>query len=368
MSGIPDAELDAYERLAATLDKIPNGFPKVEDGTHLKVLKWIFVPEEAELASRMKLKGETAAELSSRLNLPVERLTETLETMVTKGQITTWSTETGRKYSLLPFVVGVYENQLGRMDEQFALLTEEYFQKARFAGLFDTNPPIHRIIPINRSIKTELTVYPYEQAEKMIKEAKSWGARDCICKEQQELIGNSCRYEPLKRVCLSFSPAENAFTDSKVKKAITMEDALALLHETEDAGLIHTSMNVQEGVSYICNCCTCCCGILRGVSEFKQPLAFVKSSYVASVDSELCVGCETCVDRCQFHALEVFADICDVDTDHCVGCGSCAIVCPEGALSLVFRVSNEIPSPPETTDEWMRQKAVSRNIDPSDLL
>ena len=56
-----------YEALSETLNKIPNGFPRFKDGIHLKILKWIFTPEEAELASRMRLKGETADEIFKRL-------------------------------------------------------------------------------------------------------------------------------------------------------------------------------------------------------------------------------------------------------------------------------------------------------------
>ena len=86
-----------------------------------------------------------------------------------------------------------------------------------------------------------------------------------------------------------------------------------------------------------------------------------------SVDEELCTGCGTCVDRCQFSALDVPEEICEVNLQRCVGCGVCAISCPEEALNLVRRHPLE-PEPPVTIRDWMTQKAMSRQVDPSDLL
>jgi len=98
---------DPYEQLAATLDKIPNSFTATEEGTHLRVLKWIFTPEEAEQASKMKLRGETTDELVTRLEIPIDGLKDRLEKMAGKGQIRAWNSSTGRRYALLPMVVGV---------------------------------------------------------------------------------------------------------------------------------------------------------------------------------------------------------------------------------------------------------------------
>ncbi|GAI83226.1 unnamed protein product, partial [marine sediment metagenome] len=267
--------LNSYEKLAEILNKIPNGYVKTDDGTHLRVLQWIFTPDEAELASKMKLMGETVDELASRLDLPIKGLVGKLETMVTKGQIHAWDSSTGRRYALIPFIVGIYEEQLNRMDSKFAQLVEEYLQKQHAGGLFDTEPPIFRVIPVNRAIKPELSIYPFEEAEQILKQAKSWGVRECVCKKQQALLDKPCKYPT--SVCLIFASKENAFENSKLTRATTKEQALDLLCQAEEAGLVHCSMNVQTGHNYICNCCTCCCAVVKGLTERGQPLAFVHS-------------------------------------------------------------------------------------------
>jgi hypothetical protein len=180
--------IDPYEALAKVLDNIPNGFPATNDGAHLKILKWIYEPEEAELASKLKLSGETLEKLSKRLKIPEDDLLTKLETMKSKGQIHIRNSKKGNKYGIFPFVIGIYEDQVHRMDEEFSQLFENYIKQIRGDTIFSVNPPIQRVVPVNRVIKTELLVHPYSEAEQMIRNAKSWGVRECICKKQKDLI------------------------------------------------------------------------------------------------------------------------------------------------------------------------------------
>ena len=350
---------DAYHKLTKTLNRIPNGFPTTKDGTHIRVLQWIFEPDEAELASKMKLSGETIEKMSKRLKIPEDELAAKLKIMREKGQILIRRSKGKEKYGLLPFVIGIYEEQIHRMDSEFAHLFEEYVQKTRGDILFTSNPPIQRVVPVNKVIKTELEIHPYDKAENMVRQAKSWGIRECICKKQKDFLGEPCTY-PIE-VCMTFSSRKNAYENSSKTKPITMERALEILKETEEAGLIHTSMNVQEGHKYICNCCTCCCGILRAVTEWDRPRAMVKSDYEISVDEESCIGCGKCIERCQFNALEIIDGKCTVN-DKCIGCGVCALVCPEEALSLIHRDSSEIEEPPKNLIKWMLKRAFSRRV------
>ncbi|TXT53752.1 MAG: hypothetical protein BAJATHORv1_120047 [Candidatus Thorarchaeota archaeon] len=355
---------DAYEKLAEVLNTIPQGFSPTPSGSHIRLLKHIFEPEEAALASRMKLRGETLEEMASRLDKSSDYLEPLLETMSSKGQIRAWQSSSGRRYALIPFVVGIYEEQLGRMDEELATVFEEYYRENRGFGIFTTEPPIFRVIPVNKTIQTNLEIYPYETAEEMVKRAKSWGVRECICKKQQESLGKTCDYP--STVCLVMSPkSENEFDNSELDRVITKAEALEILHNAEESGLVHCAMNIVEKHYYICNCCTCCCGILRGISEFNQPHVLVKSDFVACVDSDLCSACGICIDRCQLDAITV-NEAAEIDHERCIGCGVCGITCPEGALSLVER--GERTRPPENMIDWMTQKAESRGVDPSELL
>lgn len=361
-------DTNPYEQLAAVLDKIPNGFPAAEDGAHLRILEWIFTSEEAALTSQLKLRGETSEEIAKRLNRPEEELENLLDAMHSKGQINSWMSKSAgrRKYGLMPFVVGIYEEQLNRIDEEFAQILEPYVDH-EFKKISAGEPVIFQVIPVNQSINAELEIHPYQKAEQMIESSGSWGVRECICKKQKDLIGEPCSYPTT--VCLVLAPRkENAFDDSELTKPITKEESLKLLKESEDAGLVHCTYNVKADHTYICNCCVCCCGVLRGIESLGKPREFIKTDFVMTVDADLCTGCESCLERCQFGALSIPEDVCVVDPERCIGCGVCAIVCPETAMEIIKSESPEKPASPENQIDWMTQRAISRDVDPSDLL
>jgi ferredoxin len=56
--------------------------------------------------------------------------------------------------------------------------------------------------------------------------------------------------------------------------------------------------------------------------------------HVCCVATDLCTGCESCVEFCQFGALSVHDGVSRVDVAACMGCGVCVAKCPQGALSL----------------------------------
>ena len=90
-----------------------------------------------------------------------------------------------------------------------------------------------------------------------------------------------------------------------------------------------------------------------------------RSAFVNTVDPEVCVGCESCIEFCQFDALtlEPADPYIQINDTRCVGCGVCVPVCPDGALKLIRRPDDEILSIPETHDDWMQERADSRGID-----
>jgi ferredoxin len=357
---------EIYRKLAQRLDAIPNGFPATESGVELRLLAKIFTPEEAALAGVMRLSREPAADIATRAGVDAKTAYRTLKGMARKGQIRIKKGKGQLLFGLRPFAVGFYEEQLPRMDAELATLFEQYFQETGGTGIVRQAPAVHRVIPVGEAIPFDPEIFPYERATELLENAKSWGVRDCICRVQQRLIGKGCD-RPIEN-CLVFAPVEGAFDYSDVDRALTKEEALRILREAEEAGLVHTTGNYRDGHNYICNCCTCCCGILRSVAEFGVPTAAVRSDFHAVVDAEMCIGCGDCLALCQFGALSLPEDICLVDRTRCVGCGLCATVCPTEALYLERRPEGEVPLPPADIKEWMVQRAQARGISISDVL
>ena len=357
---------EVYKKLAERLDALPNSFPPTEDGVELRMLAKLFTPEEAELASQLRLTREVPEQVAARLGRETSEVRGLLKGMARRGLIAAGRTEAGLGYGLLPFVVGIYENQAGNINREFALLFESYYKQA-FARAMTAQPQYHRVIPVNESIKVDMEVRPFESAADLVNSAQAWGVLDCICRKQKALIGEGCDH-PLD-VCMTLANVPDAFKDNPVIRALTREESLATLKRAAEAGLVHSVSNNQKGVHYICNCCTCSCGILRGMAELGIANVVAHSSYINQVDSLLCNGCETCLDYCQFDALVMGDDmIVQVNSVRCVGCGVCVPQCPNEALGMVLRSEEDLILPPETIKEWGAKRAAGRGISLAEVL
>lgn len=348
---------EIYRKLARGLDDIPPGLPSTESGVELRLLAKYYALEEAVLASVMRQPPETAADIATRAGVDPDTALRTLEGMAAKELISSEKGEGEPRFGLSPFIGGVFEEQVHRLNEEIAALFEQYYRETQGPGSRDT-PAWHRVIPVAEAIPFGIEISPYEQATEILKAAKSWAVRPCACRLQQQLVGKGCG-RPIGN-CVIFAPTEGAFDGSEVDRPITKEEALQILCEAEEMGLVHTLPNYRDGYDYICNCCTCCCMVLRGVAEFGILSAVAHSGFRAVIDAELCEGCANCVERCQFQALSVPDVVSVVDYNRCVGCGSCVTVCPADALRLERRPEGEAPPPPATPDEWVVQRAATR--------
>ncbi len=117
---------------------------------------------------------------------------------------------------------------------------------------------------------------------------------------------------------------------------ISQQEAVEILRAERDRGHVHHAFfkDAMLGRFYaICNCCSCCCGAMQAWSHGLPMLA--SSGYVARVDTDLCAGCGSCADVCQFAAISVDHGFARIDAAACMGCGVCVAHCPQEALSLL---------------------------------
>lgn len=358
---------DIYKRLAVRLDELPNGYPSTEDGAEIRLLEKIFEPEEATLATQLRLTLETPKQLAERIGGDAKGLKDQLKTMLRKGLITAGKCEGGLGYGLLPFVVGIYEMQMAVLDEEMARLFEDYYHQA-FGHMLGIQPAFHRVLPVDETIETGMEVRPFESVKEIIDSANAWGVQDCICRKQKALIGDACDH-PIEN-CMVFSMRPDNFAGHPTIRALTYDEAMAAMKGAADAGLVHTISNTEDGIHYVCNCCTCSCGILRGMSDMGIANVVARSAFVNKVDEDLCQGCETCIDYCQFDALTLADDalLIKFNGTSCVGCGVCVPACPDEALMLVRRPEAEVLPIPATEHAWLEERAAARGMDMGPVL
>ena len=123
--------------MAHKFDELPNGFPTTANGVEIEILKKIYTSEEAEMALKMQPVPATVEDIAQRLVKPVAEMRSILDTMALKGQIASFKLFGQQVYMFFPFVIGIYEFQLNRIDKEFAHLFEDYARPSweRWAGL-----------------------------------------------------------------------------------------------------------------------------------------------------------------------------------------------------------------------------------------
>ncbi|MDI6727280.1 MAG: 4Fe-4S binding protein, partial [Smithellaceae bacterium] len=186
----------------------------------------------------------------------------------------------------------------------------------------------------------------------IIENSQSFMYFDCICKKEKGLLDNPCT-KPVQ-VCTAFAPIPGLFDNHPFGKTMTRAEAYELIKKTEKAGLVHMTWNVQNGHYFICNCCGCCCGILRGINELGIDASrVINSNYYAVIDPDACTGCGLCADeRCQVHAIVQSEDIYQVMPEKCIGCGLCVTTCPADAVRLMRKDPEKIDMPPVDEMDW----------------
>lgn len=322
------------------------------------MLAKLFTPEDAALASSLNMEGKSLREIADENGMDEPGAKSMLISMVKRGLIDLRREEgRGFVFHLIPFVVGFYERQNAKIDQEFAQLFEQYYHEA-FHHTMLARPSVHRIIPVEKAIPVDIDVMPYEKASTYLDQAKSWGVLDCICRVQKRLIGQGCKHTV--KNCLVFSPKAGAFNKSEEIEALDREEALEILAEADREGLVHSVNNAQSEVFYICNCCTCSCGVLRGMVDYGSENSIASSDFYAVVDESLCTGCESCLDRCAFSAMVMVDGICRVDPSTCYGCGLCIASCETEALCLVQKGPEALNPPPEDDKAWRRLREASR--------
>jgi Na+-translocating ferredoxin:NAD+ oxidoreductase subunit B len=350
---------NVYERLRKRLDDMATGFPATPNGVEIRLLKRLFTQEEGELFLQLSPLLEEPAAVAARLNREPAALAETLERMACKGLLFRSRRGESVRYAAVPYVVGMFEFQVKRMDEGFAKDSEEYFQTAFGRTMQNFQTPVMRSIPIQRQLVAEWPVAPYEDVLAILDAQERIAVTPCICRVTAKHLDAGCG-KPLEN-CLSFGSHADYYVENGMGRFITREEAKSIVAANERDGLVMQPFNSQKAGG-MCSCCGDCCGMLRSLKMQPRPAEAVRSNYFARVDDGLCTGCETCIERCQMDAIALTDGIAAVDLGRCIGCGLCVTTCPTEALALVRKPEDQIYEPPKSAIETYIRIAQERGI------
>lgn len=329
-----------YKRLREHLDKNSLGFPETASGVEIKILEKLFTEREAELTAMLTPLLEEVDQIADRTGLEKKGLGKRLESMSRKGLLFRIRRSGVTTYKLAPFMIGLYEYAVGRIDRELALLFREYYDSAYLEILGASGVPGFKVIPIRENIDTDQVLLPHHTLEDKIRAARKISVAECVCRKESQLIGDGCDH-PMGN-CLHFGVAAEYYIENEAGREIDAEEAIEILRKADRAGLVHAGANSKH-LSNICNCCPCCCASMKGITKFAHDKhRYMNALYEAIVDLDACVECEDCVQSCPVNAIEL-ADAIHVDRQKCLGCGICAGNCPSDAISVCLREDREEP-------------------------
>jgi H+/Na+-translocating ferredoxin:NAD+ oxidoreductase subunit B len=344
-----------YIKLQRHLDSQAVGFPATRSGSEIRILKHIFTPQEAAIATCLTYKFEpleTVFQRAGHLVESPEKLSELLDRIEKKGGIESRIEGGKRSYCNAPLVVGMYEFQLGRLTPEFIKDFDEYTSDKKFGIEFiSTKLPQMRTIPIAKSIQPQHNVSTFDEVAVLMQQAEApFAILECICRQKKTLLGEPCQVTDRKETCLAVGSMAQAALRIGMGREITLGETMSILEQNQKQGLVLQPSNTEKA-EFICSCCGCCCGMLGMHKNLPKPVDFWASNFYAVVDTDTCDGCGNCEKRCQVGAASVSAkkQQSSVDLNRCIGCGVCIPTCPKKAISLQKKPT-EI-RPPETKQD-----------------
>jgi len=340
---------DVYTRLREFMDTLPAGFPATPTGVEIKILKKLFTPEQAELAMKLGKEAEEVGAIAARIGMDAAALGWQLEEMAQKGLIFRVRDKDRVSYQAYQFLVGVYEFQLNRLDKEFCELFEEYLPHIG-TTLMTLKTKQLRVIPVESAVESAPAVAPYNKIRELVKEQEVIGIAQCICRQERGILGKPCA-KP-HETCFSFGDFGRFYMDNHMARAISTDEALRILDQAEEAGLVLNPSNTQK-LEWLCCCCTCCCPTLKFVRMMPRPADWVRSYYQAEIAADLCTACGVCVERCQMAAIKEGPDFAEMIEGRCIGCGLCVSACPVEAISL--QPKPDMEAPPASLSETLRK-------------
>ncbi len=344
-----------YVRLQRHLDKQAVGFPATETGAEIRILKHIFTPKQAEIATHLNYKPEpveTIFERAKHLVASPSELEKILDDIQRNGGIATKRTQGKKYYSNLPLAVGMFEMQLERLSPQFVNDFNAYTGHWKFGVSFlSTELPQMRTIPVEKSIQPQHHVHTFDEVTALVQRAEApFVVIECICRKMKAMEGTACKVTDRKHTCLSFGNVAQMVLFSGFGREIDRDEVMSIIDQNQKDGLVLQPSNTEQA-EFICSCCGCCCEMLQVHKRLPKPLDFWATNFYAVVEADACNGCGVCEKRCQVGAVGVSAQTkkAVVDSNLCIGCGHCASICPKDAIRL-SKKQNEV-TPPATWDD-----------------
>ncbi len=318
----------------------------------IRILEATFTPEEAGICREL-FTPATCPELAARLGIGEKKLSAMLDSLIDKGALTRGPTQYAFHTSVLAFhheSVADTAPHTGpnAIPKKVKDLWSDFFRTEwSYMFLEHTDKMIKatgRSLPIWPAIQalerspniSPDQVMPEENWRLRIENAKRRIIAPCGCR----IVWGVCDH-PIMTCFACFDRPRGEYylnQPGRLLKEITLAESLDIALEAEESGLVHWGD---------CYCCDCCCENLFPVTRSKRYDLMTPNRFLAVVDEDKCKGCQDCVERCKFEAIEMKKTAnskklkASVSPEKCKGCGLCIVGCKQNAITY------RIVRPPE---------------------
>lgn len=343
------AAKSAYRSLEERINRLPQGAPPSK--TLYKILSLLFTEQEAALVAQLPIRPFTAKTASKLWGLPLAQTEAILQRLAKRAILLDVEQKGVQTYTLPPPMAGFFEFSLMRTrhDIEQNLLAELYYQylnveedfiKELFLG---SETRLGRVFVQEPVLSNEQAIHvlDYERASHFIQTTPQLAVSMCYCRHKMEHLGRAC--DAPQDICLTFGNTALSLAKHGYARLIDAQEGMELLHRAYERDLVQCGENVRKNVSFICNCCSCCCEGLTAVRKFGALQPIHTTNYLASV-TDGCAGCGRCADKCPALAIELspvvpgeYRQRAEVKTDICLGCGICVRHCPHNSIVLERR-------------------------------
>ena len=353
----------AYKNLSERLNRFPQGAPPSK--LLFQILEMLFSQREAGLVAQLPIKPFTVEKADRIWKLGITESRKILDELSSRGILIDMDIRGNTFYVLPPPMAGFFEFSLMRIREDIDqkllselfhqyLNVEEDFIKALFAtgetqlGRAFVQEPV-------LSGDNTLHVLDYERAGHIIGTAKQIGIGACYCRHKMQHLDRSC--DAPMNICMTFGATAQSLARHDIARSVDSSEARDLLDEAYERNLVQFGENVQRRVSFICNCCGCCCEAMIAARRFGILQPVHTTNFLPLVKRESCNGCGRCVSACPVEAIALVSanepnrpglKLARVDNDVYLGCGVCVRNCNLDALALENR-DERVLTPLSTT-------------------
>ena len=220
------------------------------------------------------------------------------------------------------------------MERLAELMTDYLYQdpaNSQFIEIFGSKTQLTRSLVYDQHIPVSSVITPYESAKEIIQRSEFGAAGMCYCRHKRQHEGKNCKKGvPIEGTCISLGNGARFLSRRGFAEHKTKEGLLEIIEMAHSHNLTHITDNIRNKPTFICNCCGCCCEIMGGIKQGYFD-GVGKTSFIATIDTDLCDYCGDCFPACNARAIGLDKTKVSLDSKRVsavnarisLGCGAC---------------------------------------------